>query len=420
MLLDYSFKNFCSFKGETEFSMRVTKEDIRKNFPDNYVHGKINVLKSAIIIGENAGGKSNFIKSLKYLQSFFKENRQIKSKSEYINDDYNPLRVCDTLQSFTLSVLIDEVIYDYKLNIDHFGVKYEHLKVNKQTDSKSTPIFIIERTDSGFDEQDYVKNLYKNTNDDVPFFKFNFEIKLNPSYKQFTDFLSKPVVNNDAIGLYISKIALLNVSEAVALSNWVNNTLSFEFAPYSGYESSSEQQQASEILKIIHDERFLEILQIIDSSITEIKPDQRLPYQNTLVVRKNDEGTLFQRELSADSTGLRDYFRWAIQIFKVIYENKVLFADEMDRSLNPVLADKIVALIHGSEHKGQFIFTTHNVLHLNLNKQMKEQIYFVTKDLLTLHSELYSLSDFPEIDYNLEIDLYKFYLRGILGGTIRG
>ena len=127
-----------------------------------------------------------------------------------------------------------------------------------------------------------------------------------------------------------------------------------------------------------------------------------------------------ERELQFDSAGLRDYFRWAIQIFKVIYENKVLFADEMDRALNPVLSDKIVSLIHGTDHQGQFIFTTHNVFHLNLRKQMKEQIYFVTKDLSTLHSELYSLADFSDIDYDSEENIYEFYLRGVLGGIIRG
>ena len=51
---------------------------------------------------------------------------------------------------------------------------------------------------------------------------------------------------------------------------------------------------------------------------------------------------------------------------------------------------------------------------------MKEQIYFVTKDLDTLHSELYSLADFSDIDYDSEFNLYEFYLRGVLGGTIRG
>ena len=90
----------------------------------------------------------------------------------------------------------------------------------------------------------------------------------------------------------------------------------------------------------------------------------------------------------------------------------------MDHSLNSVLTDKILSLIHGSEQTGQFIFTTHNVLHLNLENYMKEQIYFVTKNSSTLQSELYSLADFPEIKYDIGINLYEFYLRGVLGGTL--
>ena len=72
MLFEYAFKNFLSFKDEVYFSLRST-ENLSDKFPDNYIAGK-NILKSAIIVGENAGGKSNFIKSLSYLQSLFKKN----------------------------------------------------------------------------------------------------------------------------------------------------------------------------------------------------------------------------------------------------------------------------------------------------------------------------------------------------------
>ena len=66
MLLSYKFKNFSSFKDEAEFSLRAT-EDKRKDFPENYFHGMTDILKLAVIVGENAGGKSNFIKSLQLI-----------------------------------------------------------------------------------------------------------------------------------------------------------------------------------------------------------------------------------------------------------------------------------------------------------------------------------------------------------------
>jgi AAA15 family ATPase/GTPase len=77
VLLNYKFKNFCSFKDEAEFSLRSTESN-RCDFPENYFHGINDVLKSAVIVGENAGGKSNFIKSLQYLKKFFKDNQPVK------------------------------------------------------------------------------------------------------------------------------------------------------------------------------------------------------------------------------------------------------------------------------------------------------------------------------------------------------
>ena len=86
LLLEYSFKNFCSFKEKTNFSLRATDDTIKSSFPDNYFADEQNVLKSAVIIGENAGGKTNFVKSLQYLKN--KKNWKVESASKYINDDY--------------------------------------------------------------------------------------------------------------------------------------------------------------------------------------------------------------------------------------------------------------------------------------------------------------------------------------------
>ena len=116
MLLSYKFKNFCSFKDKVEFSMKATENE-RINFPENYVSGNPDILKSAVIVGENAGGKSNFIKSLKYLKNFFKTNQNVESQFEYVNDDYTKTEYSldnkNTAQEFSLEVLIDETIYAY-------------------------------------------------------------------------------------------------------------------------------------------------------------------------------------------------------------------------------------------------------------------------------------------------------------------
>ena len=246
-------------------------------------------------------------------------------------------------------------------------------------------------------------------------FKFSnlkYEVRSIPFNKE------DMVENEDFIGLFVSKYALPGLPEARVFSQWMNDTLIVESAIYDEPRMKDSYFQNLDDWRVINDKKFLEILRIISPSIETIRPDQRLPYQEMVIRRKNLAGKIFNGELRDDSSGLKDYFAWAVQIYKVIYENKVLFADEMDRSLNPILADKIISLIHISGHKGQFIFTTHNVLHLNLEKYIKEQIYFLIKNVETLQSEIYSLSEFEDVEYGTGINLYEYYLRGILGGTL--
>ena len=71
MLIYYRFNNFCSFNCESEFSMSAPAGKVKKRFPVIYVETAegFDLLKSAVIVGENAGGKSNFINSIKYLKS---------------------------------------------------------------------------------------------------------------------------------------------------------------------------------------------------------------------------------------------------------------------------------------------------------------------------------------------------------------
>ena len=60
-----------------------------------------------------------------------------------------------------------------------------------------------------------------------------------------------------------------------------------------------------------------------------------------MIIRKRADGEKIGRELQLDSTGVREFFSWAVQIFRVVYENKIVFADEMDRVLKMCIRDSI-------------------------------------------------------------------------------
>ena len=390
MLIYYRFNNFCSFNCESEFSMSAPTGKVKKRFPDNYVETAegFDLLKSAVIVGENAGGKANFSNSLKYLKSLFVTNSQVKAVRPYVNaaslnNEKNPV------QKFELCFRAEnEKVYVYHLHLNESGIVYEELQTLKKRNAVASTVFRVEKQDGGF-------HLEGPTG-----------VKLPASVMQ-------KLFSEDSIGLMVSKYALLGNADAVAVMDWVTNML---------YPESLAADKSDDVIKqdadmrILEDERYLEIFRMVDYSICGIELDKEKPYSKTIIIRKDENGNLFRRELQMDSTGVREFFAWAVHIFRVVYANKVVFADEMDRVLNPILSDRVIAFVNGAEHNGQFIFSTHNVLHLDLKTYMKEQIYFVTKNREQLTSEMYSLSDFPEVRYETT-KIYEFYMKGILGGT---
>lgn len=110
--------------------MNAPTGKVKKRFPGSYVETAedFDLLKSAVIVGENAGGKSNFINSLKYLKSLFVTNSQVKSVRPYVNaaslnDEKNPV------QKFELCFRADNgKVYVYHLHLNESGIVHEELQ----------------------------------------------------------------------------------------------------------------------------------------------------------------------------------------------------------------------------------------------------------------------------------------------------
>ncbi|MBE5870098.1 MAG: ATP-binding protein [Lachnospiraceae bacterium] len=388
MLIGFTFNNFCSFNIESEFSMEAPTGKVKARFPDNYssTDAGYDLLKTSVIVGENAGGKSNFIGSLRFLKSLVDVNSQVQSVGAYVNAT-SAITEKNPVQRFEITfVSVCGQIYRYALAIDKAGIRREALYKQNKRRAVFSCLFAVERnTDGKYEKKDG---------------KF--------------DELSTVLKNsNNSYGLFVSKLALLGNRDATQTVRWFKEVLLPGTVP-----KDRENDPAGRDLdiKVMKDPRFLEIFRMVDYSICSIEVDNDKPYGKSLIIRKDADGNEIRRELQQDSTGVREFFAWAVQIFRVVYENRVVFADEMDRVLNPILSDKVIAFVNGVEHHGQFIFSTHNVLHLNLKTYMKEQIYFVTKSKDSLTSELYSLADFPEVRYETA-KVYEFYMKGILGGT---
>jgi hypothetical protein len=63
----------------------------------------------------------------------------------------------DTLQTFSLEILLNNEIYSYELHIDYLGIKYEKLSVQKNFADEFIPIFIVNRTE----QDDLIKKTWQ-------------------------------------------------------------------------------------------------------------------------------------------------------------------------------------------------------------------------------------------------------------------
>lgn len=408
MLISYKFKNFCSFAEEAEFGLLAPGNKVKNRFPDNYseTEAGYDVLKTAVLIGENAGGKTNFMKSLSFLKSLFAGNDIVRTYKSLINMNIlggGSERARYAQQEFEICVLGDAgIIYHYILHIDGYSIVREEFSYKNTRNSREKVILSVKR--ENLDSAGAKGTV-----------RADYAFSLEHCQEEVASIFQTATYSGEKIGLYVARLAILGDLHATEFVNWMNNRLVVE-SQSNNYSVYREWKNAEEDLEIIKDPRFLDILRMVDYSICSVEVDEEKPFSNSRITRKTQDGKSFSAELRRDSGGVREFFAWAVQLFRVVYEDKVVFADEMDRVINPVLAERMIAFINGKAHKGQFIFSSHNLLHLDLKNYMKEQIYFVTKNRDDLNSELYSLADFPEIRYETA-KIYEFYMKGILGGT---
>ena len=395
MLLNYSVTNYGGFKDTATLSMMPGVE--MQRYEDNEVDfgNDIKVLKSAVIVGENGGGKTTLARSMRTLQDLVSaSNKVLKAQYGTVNANLQHLYPAAS-QKYELEAVIEingEIYtYHFLLELDGEGIVQEFLFRRKSTSKKEELIYSTNRKNG---------------------------IELNSKYFPDAKKFDKSI-QDFPMGTVLSRVGVFGQEVVTPFIEWMANSLVVkctEFADLSIYSALEADEQT---LTIIQSEGFAELFRLADSSIVRIEIDKKDPYRATKVIRMDENGEEYGIPLIAESTGIREFFCWSEQIWKILYENKTVFADEVARVLNPVLASRLIAYVNNSKHKGQFIFTTHNALHLNFDDFRKEQMWIVSKGEEPLTSELYSIADFRGIRYSNK-HLYEAYLNGFLGGIEHG
>lgn len=423
MLYSSTFSNFASFSSDAIFDLAAPKNRVRNRYPGNFVQLESGerVLKDAVLVGENAGGKSNFVKAFKFLRSLFARNDVAPRSYDNLvfslgSADNDGGADQSTLQPFEVELAIGDHFLRYTLRLDAQGVVLEKLERFDRPNGKSDLVFALQRRD---DERRFcgecadADQCEESASDGYcQSYRMAYDKTLGVTRELLESLFTSEI---DASRLMVVTLSTLGEQSCRELVSWFTTDLVIASRSSGGF--SIEGISGDDLERILNDGRYFEILRLADSSISEVKIDRDRPFRDSVLVRTMPSGRVFERAIGDDSTGVNHFAQWAVAVYLVVYRNKTVFADEIDSAINPVLSERVLAFINGNEHRGQFIFTTHNVLNLTFRTFMKEQIYFVTKDVEILASSMYSLADFSDVRYDVKGEIYDLYMRGLLGGT---
>lgn len=402
MIINFSVENFLSFKSKKVFDL--TASEI-KEYPNNYVPYQdegFNVLKTGIIYGANASGKSNLLKSMAFLCDFILLGWKSMDKEDEIPRTPYLLDASMDNKPSKMSISLigkDNSIYEYSIVF------------NK--------------------EQVINEKFSKIINDEfqIIFEKANESFKLNPSYIKTTNLDKIEEIIISILRKNSLAISTLHATGAdiLDIDNFINEIRNIKFLNIPSffrenrlfsYRRANIRMSAREIKlkKDENDTKYLSkinsIIRASDVGLVKVDVEEREHERyGELVGRRTDlisyhnviDGKTKKLEKfdfeEFESTGTQNLLGITPSIINVIEEGNVLIYDELDASLHPLLTQMIVDLVHNNSkpNAGQLIFTAHDISLIDNQAELfrRDQIYFCEK----IHGEtdLYSLYDFRTV-----------------------
>lgn len=411
MLIEFKVKNFRSFRDEVVFSMVAsTDKSLLENTITIPEFGNRSLLRSSVIYGSNAAGKTNLVAAVGFM-----ERLVIASMDKKLDEpiDVKPFILTATANldpsEFEITFLDDERIrYQYGFHVTNSRVVREWLIAYP----KGLPQTWFER-----------EHLSDTESEPEWYFGRNLKGK-NAQVAELT----RPDV------LFLSNAAKLNHQQLKGVVMWfrkslrvinaeeVDRALSF----YSAVKAKEDDQSRIGIRSLLEVADFgISDFDVQERVYTEKDFPEEVPAEvrNRLVNKKTLD--VFMRHsitgtesvslpIEEESHGTQRYFALSGPLYDVLENGWTLFVDELDASLHPLLVRYLVGLFHNpkTNQKGaQLIFNTHDTTLMDCCLFRRDQIWFVEKDRKGC-SHLYPLLDFrPRKDEALA----KGYLMGRYG-----
>jgi len=390
MLLEFTVGNFLSFKESVTLSL---ESGAITDFPENtFRKGKYSLLKSIVIYGANASGKSNLIHAISQMRNIVKTSAKMSSSDIF---DVTPFLLNTGTEGkasfFEILFLLDDLRYRYGFEITPEKVHTEWLYQAKAQAEK--PLFIRDgdtiEVSAKFPEG---KNLAEKTRSNALFLavcdQFNGAIS-GKIMGWFTFFNTISGLSHENYRFVTSRLLSDEKCRPAMLAFLDKLDLGFDEVRVEEEEFSPEKLPEGMSLA----------MRLRLSS--DLKGSKRLIFKARHDVYDLGGQKTGQREFDLDtqeSSGTNKVFDLLGPFFDTLLEGRVLVVDELDAKLHPLLTRALVSLFNNPEtnpKNAQLIFATHDTNLLNYGHFRRDQIYFVEKDRQGA-TELYSLLEYKE------------------------
>ena len=411
MLIEFRVKNFRSLRDEQVLSLVASKD---KTLQDTHtlttgLKAAPSLLRSAVVYGANASGKSNLVKALQYMRGVVVESATVIQPGQTYA--VQPFRLdaesAKEPTTFEVTFILGDIRYQYGFSMTAQRIVSEHLLVYKA--------FKPQRWfDRHFDAE---------TGKDV--YDFGAGLK---GPKNLWEGATRPNA------LFLSMAVQLNSEALRPVFDWfVNGLVIVNEQAQLTPQISIQMLKEADGRKQICDFLTAADISIADIEVTTRKvPGQAVHFdlvagKTELRTEEMEEHSLRFSHVTAqgravfdlmdESNGTRNLLFLAGPVMGLLRKGLTLVIDELDTSLHTLLLRELVRLFHRPEVNtggAQLIFTTHDTSLLDAPDLFRrDQVWFVEKDRHQA-SALVSLSEFsPRKNEALE----RGYLMGRYGGV---
>ena len=443
MLIGFSVSNYKSFNESQSISFLASKITRHKMHISKIANRRI--LKSGMIFGANAGGKSNLVKAIFFSRKIILNGvsnvnlskRHFRlAKDKYIEPGVFEYRIMIDNQEFSYGIAVsyanreivgewlseiksnEEEIYLFNRGIDKDGLSYAESDILFETKEDRVKLnFYLdgfgENISDAYRKKTILNDIALRTTDKEGLFA-----KIRKVYEWFEDMIilfpnSKYSGLNDAAAEEEKRILF-------------SKLMSFFDTGIESVETQKEEMYFDKVLENIP----LEDAEKIKADISNETSNHPIMFKinkQVFILRKDENGNIVYNKLLLNHGNPDDLFEYIdesdgtkrlFDLIPLFYEkkrSKIIVIDEIDRSLHTNLTRRFLELFYEltENYDYQIIATTHDSNLLDLDLLRQDEIWFVERQE-DHSSKIFSLNKFKE-RYDKKID--REYLLGRYGAV---